>query len=1304
LRRFLTAILLAALALASGISYAQGRIALLNDPKFPGRGAPSDASYLEKLLTGAGYQVTRISAEDLMSEKMLDVANIDLLVLPQGESYPAKGRDVLFRYLKQGGDFISMGGYAFDKLYYQDASGTWVPRESLYGQFVPAPNSEPVTLFDFEGSLDSWKGGGGTAEMPVAKPGPGHSGGKSMAVCIPNYQNYHGMGSKINASIPEGCGFLSFWAKSDGHTQQMSVECDEKDGSRWIAVAELTPEWKQHIVPMSEFHHWYDGTNRRDELHPGNAKSISFGLAFTHTNRVYEGPHTMWVDDVQALRGAIADPGDDRISARFCDRGQPISGLVSVFDAACPLKWVSQAQANPDQLLIPNGLKLTGDYMGYAAIGMFPDDAARWVPLITGMDRYGRPRGSLGSLAVNYSGDRTGSAWAFFGVDNTDLFSPDNPDMGKAFLALVESMTRGLYLNRTGSDLACYRVGEEAKVSTTVSNFGKSERRVTLWLHILGPDGEVLGGGSMKLTLKPGESTPFTVSWKVRASAPDFCRIQSMLLLDGKPVDTDQSALVVWNDKIMRSGPTLAYEKGRFSLDGAPRLLFGTNETATFWQGLAHNDPLGWDQEVRAMANDGLRVIRSHCAPQFFWPDEKQPNEAQYRKLDAWVQLARKYGIAPYIDVMDWAEGLKDPWLRGEDYLMDPVAQTGQHKYTESFSSRYKDVAGIMYDADNELVDDTRSNPLRIKAWNDWLAKKYGSDEGLAKAWGKYLHGQRLGEVAYEPSEDSWDNRRSFDWRCFHRTNLRDRYFGNYSDAVRKGNPKAIASISGLNIGAMDQFVVTEPLDLADNHFYHSLQLLPSVIKGSDLRPLGIGSTIGEYGVATQPTGRDNSYYMPVDEQITRFLMIGHYLAGCGGTMAVNWDFRDQLSISFPWGVHYAGDLIEKDILHAQNQMVRFFSRIPMKPNVPQVLVCMSDNNRLGGQGGDAMGAAMRCMQVLVDNRVDFAVIHEWKLDKIPAGTRAILFPTPYCISDQTFAQLTRFVRNGGALYFSGDICWSPERRYLGDARLVKLAGVHATDAPNASDIWAPRKIGPSGAKMLEPALAMNKLGKGLVYYSADQIEMGTYSPAEIAKAWRVYGRFLGSAGIKANPLSPKDIRIHCFRQPMPDGGSVYIISNMDPLKGRSVTLSTKAGRVKMDLGVQRQGAVVVNANGGITALEAQGSVALNGKPLVTTSGHFMLTTLDGRDVRQSTEIMILPIGPGRITVHSSAAWTQPIVKLGQARDGSWLTLDEIEPVKSAGALSFSWDEVQAPSMFLLTDRAETSLAVKHAMNPLAQR
>jgi hypothetical protein len=91
-----------------------GRVGLMADPALPQSAGASDPGALAKEFTARGFGVTRLLAGDLCDAARL--ASFDVLVLPQGPAYPARGRDALFAYLKAGGAFVALGGYAFDRL------------------------------------------------------------------------------------------------------------------------------------------------------------------------------------------------------------------------------------------------------------------------------------------------------------------------------------------------------------------------------------------------------------------------------------------------------------------------------------------------------------------------------------------------------------------------------------------------------------------------------------------------------------------------------------------------------------------------------------------------------------------------------------------------------------------------------------------------------------------------------------------------------------------------------------------------------------------------------------------------------------------------------------------------------------------------------------------------------------------------------------------------------------------------------------------------------------------------------------
>jgi len=101
-----------------------GRVGLLADHGLPRSAAASDPEALAAGLSARGYGVTRLLAGDLCDPARL--AGFDVLLLPHGPAYPAQGRAALLAYLKAGGAFLSLGGYAFDELM-EWTGEAWVP-------------------------------------------------------------------------------------------------------------------------------------------------------------------------------------------------------------------------------------------------------------------------------------------------------------------------------------------------------------------------------------------------------------------------------------------------------------------------------------------------------------------------------------------------------------------------------------------------------------------------------------------------------------------------------------------------------------------------------------------------------------------------------------------------------------------------------------------------------------------------------------------------------------------------------------------------------------------------------------------------------------------------------------------------------------------------------------------------------------------------------------------------------------------------------------------------------------------------
>ena len=90
------------------------RIAVLREPSFGRLPGHAEPERLAKLLSAAGYQPVFVRAADLCDASRFNKPAVDLLVLPNAPFFPQAAVKPFRSFLKAGGAFFSIGGYAFD--------------------------------------------------------------------------------------------------------------------------------------------------------------------------------------------------------------------------------------------------------------------------------------------------------------------------------------------------------------------------------------------------------------------------------------------------------------------------------------------------------------------------------------------------------------------------------------------------------------------------------------------------------------------------------------------------------------------------------------------------------------------------------------------------------------------------------------------------------------------------------------------------------------------------------------------------------------------------------------------------------------------------------------------------------------------------------------------------------------------------------------------------------------------------------------------------------------------------------------
>jgi len=955
-----------------------------------------------------------------------------------------------------------------------------------------------------------------------------------------------------------------------------------------------------------------------------------------------------WREVGQSMRAADLDSGRMTacLNSRFGKPGDTM-GLdpdqISVFDPSYPLREVSSVTASPGQFIIPKlpvhetdkvGSHRSGvealqlSLEGWAACAMigsnspvFPQVHARWIPLLTAFDRFGRSRGPVGALVHHYAGAFRGSSWAFFGVTSHDIVTgpPQHRLLSADNLScLAEALVEKVLLHDLRTDFACYRPGEGVEVAFSISNFG--QREVALrWEMAIAPAAQASSpaySASGECSVAAGKPLEVVTRWEEPRFTSDLYAVRVTLLKGSRPIDQMMTGFVVWDRKTLRRWQPVSFRENYFHIGNRPQFLCGTNQTGMMWFSALEN-PLTWDRDFRTMAENGLTMLRIlHFSPFSAGGYEGKPTnnpldlkhrpEKLLRQTDAIVYLAQKHGVIIFLSLHDWM---------GVD-LTDEQLEA-QRGWNEFWARRYRDVPGIIYDVQNEPSVRSADTPTQRALFNAMLKERYGSDAALRAAWGDEAPKESLPDIPVTAASNAWGSVKAFDLNML-KVRLLNRWVEQNVAGIRAGNPKALATVGYLqSMEPADKILGVKHTDFSNMHYYGDTKTFARTFKITDRRAVGKGLSIGEFGAREAHDARVNGLDGTRDpESISRFLMQGHIALGLGAAFIANWDWKDFAECVFPWGLNHpspqpiapgsaADELIPKPVLHAYACQSLFFQPFRWKFRLPELFLLIPDSHRLGGWWNQVHEAVFRAADGLLDNNVDFAVINEFDIGHLPAGAKALLWPVPYCPTDQCFHAVVQFVKEGGVLYFSGDIGFDELRR------------------PTRGDRWEalglPRRIPrPPEAEINESADPLTTtIGRGKVFFVPRPIELSG-SPLR-----DLYAEFLAFAHVKGIGIQPPRGPFRAFEQETEDGTRVVIVC---PTGDTDFMVTVDLGvPIELVLRPNLPCAVAVSREGRIVAVEGT-RVTVAGRPLLNSKEHTMVRSLDGRDIRSTTDLLTMTV------------------------------------------------------------------------------
>ena len=608
--------------------------AILRD-QLPVRGAAADPAQLAKILSEI-YDVAFLTADQLADPKRLNRAAFDLLVLPYGESFPLPARATVQEFLGNGGDLLTTGGYAFQSPLISK-NGKW----EFCDDALRAESGENL-LPAFAAAGSAWtalEARYASAEN-VSLPESGqHTAGK---IGIPEV--LRNRNSAWHCDLPGSAEhdqyFVQAWIRTenvrpapDGYAYFNLEQLNEKGEPIYAASLEL--ERMRDSRPWHKLEHLV-------YLVPGCRKlRVGFGLK-NATGTIWGSGFRLEHRSPQVrINTALGFPQDEL---------QVAPDQIGMFDADFRLKRSSIIRPAAGQKLVRNTAEISGAFEGYAATCVLGMNQARWIPLLEACDSEGRKRGAAGALVHHVRGAYARSSWAFFGVENQDIFAAGSV-LGQATLrATGRVLANKLYLHACETDLACYKQGEPVRLRVLATNLtGRTAGLELRWLIRAEGADQPVYEKSEKVSATAGQTARMETEWRPAAFAGEQYRVTAQLQSDGEVMDELETGFVIWSIETLRKGLPFEFKDNYFQVEGQSLFLQGTDDYLHTFINQDEN-PLTWHEDVQGCRDSCIDVYENLMGLR---GPQQRPTKTWWRWIDAMLLNVQRVGGAFFPGMLD---------------------------------------------------------------------------------------------------------------------------------------------------------------------------------------------------------------------------------------------------------------------------------------------------------------------------------------------------------------------------------------------------------------------------------------------------------------------------------------------------------------------------------------------------------------------------------------------------------------------------------------------------------------------------
>jgi len=715
------------------------RVAVYCDRQLSPAGARRAASRLAGLLKRHGYTVQQLGADEVTDSRMLRADRFRVLVLLDATKFPAVAARTLERYLRDGGHLLVIGGPPFVEPAWR-RDGRWWTAQSIRQAIQAARPVHTLWPFDRMEDLAGWKRSTNDPSKPgwlkLVDLGPRH--GKGLYYCTTDLSGWDTWSCPPARQLfPVEDKLLCFQARGDERTPQLLVEVRERDGSRWMAVVELSTEWQWVVLSERDFRYWSDSpTGRRrggpaDRLHFDRATVVNFGLAHSHTTRVGDGPHQFWIDDV----GSAPNPFGDwqRPPVRF-----PILETLYPRYKTYPIKRATQLRlAGPATGTRPVGeptearrhLLPRPAFSCIArprGLGFFDQRKWRWIPLVEATDAAGNRRGTVLWMLLHRQGPYRRSILLGCGVGAEAAIT--DTWLSQQLMAALDRLQRGLFLLQAGANGFTLYEDQPVRLQAEAVNFGTTAAEVRVTFSLV-PRGSSSGKGYQVVavaTVPPGQQK------RIDAAAPFPLRLSpgkylvTVELIHGDTsVDRIAHELCVLQVRKPAADEFVRVDGDRFVRKGRTWTPVGVNYWPLYVSGLEPSDyTAGW------------------LKPAYYDPIEIERDLALMNELGINMVSIQLGGPESAANLIDFLRRCGEHGILVNGFLggASPIRFNEDAVQAELEAARLVDnpvlfAYDIIWEPGNWMFRaDWR--PRWNRDWTEWVRERYGSIEAAETDWG----------------------------------------------------------------------------------------------------------------------------------------------------------------------------------------------------------------------------------------------------------------------------------------------------------------------------------------------------------------------------------------------------------------------------------------------------------------------------------------------------------------------------------------------------------------------------------------